>query len=173
MKSFLVGLVTGVVLVPLAFLIIGYLGGLSVHATADPPAWERQFAHRALEASLARQARELRNPITVSADALLAGMKLYVNNCSGCHGKPGAPSPWGTENFYPRVPQLAEHAAHLDAAEMFVVVKRGIRYSGMGAWDSMLSDEDIWRIVTFLSAAHDLPPAVDAIWNSRTLPSIG
>jgi hypothetical protein len=71
----------------------------------------------------------------------------------------------GTRNFYPRVPQLAEHPARLDAGEMFVVVKRGIRYSGMGAWEGMLSDEDIWRIVTFLGIAHDLPPAVAATWN--------
>jgi hypothetical protein len=35
----------------------------------------------------------------------------------------------------------------------------------MGAWEGMLSDEDIWRIVTFLGIAHDLPPAVAATWN--------
>jgi thiosulfate dehydrogenase len=167
MRSFLVGLVVGVVLVPLAFVVVGYLGGLSVHATAEPPAWEAQLAHRALEASLTRAARALRNPITRSDAALLAGMKLYINNCSGCHGRPGEPSPWGTKNFYPRVPQLAEQPARLTDGEMFVVVKRGIRYSGMGAWEGMLPDEDIWRIVTFLSTAHDLPPAVDATWKAR------
>lgn len=173
MKRFLVGLVVGVVLVPLAFLVVGHLGGFSIHATADPPAWEAQLAHRALEASLSRQARALRNPITASDDELLAGMKLYINNCSGCHGRPGEPSPWGTRNFYPRVPQLANHPARLDAGEMFVVVKRGIRYSGMGAWDGMLPDADIWRIVTFLSTAHDLPPAVAATWNARPPASTG
>jgi hypothetical protein len=173
MRSFLVGLVVGVVLVPLVLFVVGSMGGLSTHATADPPAWEARFADRALEASLSREARSLRNPITVNDDALLAGMKLYIDNCSGCHGRPGEPSPWGTKNLYPRVPQFAEHPAHLGAGKMFVVVKRGIRYSGMGAWDGMLPDEDIWRIVTFLNTAHDLPPAVAATWNARKPASTG
>jgi mono/diheme cytochrome c family protein len=97
-------------------------------------------------------------------------MKLYINNCSGCHGRPGAPSPWGTRNFYPRVPQLAEHAAHFDADTMFVIVKRGIRYSGMAGWDGLLPDEDLWRIVTFLTSMHDLPPAVDTQWKAKLAP---
>jgi len=170
MRSFLIGLVAGVVLVPLVFVAMGYLGRFSVPATAQQPAWEEQFAHRALSAALSRQAREMRNPIVVSDDELLAGMKLYINNCSGCHGRPGEPSAWGTRNFYPRVPQLAEHPKHFDPGTMFVIVKHGIRYSGMAAWDGLLPDEDLWRIVTFLSSLHELPRAVDAKWNAKESP---
>jgi hypothetical protein len=47
---------------------------------------------------------------------------------------------------------------------MFLAVKHGIRYSGMGAWSGMLSDEDIWRTVSFVSHARKLPPAMKEIW---------
>ena len=40
---------------------------------------------------------------------------------------------------------------------MFWVVKHGIRYSGMGAWDDLMEDEDIWRVVTFLSSLREPP----------------
>ena|SRR5436309_12247021 len=37
------------------------------------------------------------------------GMKLFRENCAGCHGDIGQPSYWGSNNFYPRVPQFADH----------------------------------------------------------------
>ncbi len=33
---------------------------------------------------------------------------------------------------------------------MFVAIKHGIRYSGMGGWDGMMTDEEIWKVATFL-----------------------
>ena len=47
---------------------------------------------------------------------------------------------------------------------MFAVIKQGIRYSGMGAWDGMMSDTEIWQVVTFLSNIKSLPEPVAAAW---------
>jgi hypothetical protein len=46
---------------------------------------------------------------------------------------------------------------------MFVDIKYGIRYSGMGAWDGMMSDEEIWK-VAFLAHIGSLPAEVEANW---------
>ena len=35
----------------------------------------------------------------------------------------------------------------------------------MPAWGSMLSDEEIWQIVSLLKNSQDLPPSVEAEWN--------
>lgn len=48
-------------------------------------------------------------------------------------------------------------------AELFWIIKHGIRNTGMPAWGRMLSDEDIWQIVAVLKGL-DNPPAVDAQW---------
>lgn len=167
MIRFLVIFILGALATPLAFLFVGYAGGLPTRAIDEPPDWEEKIAERALDASIAKQAKGLQNPLTVNDEVLLAGMKLYVNNCSGCHGVYGEPSPWGTTSFYPRVPQFAEHGSHFKAPEMFVVAKYGIRYSGMGAWEKLLPDDDLWRIASFLSTVHELPPAVDTVWKSK------
>ena len=45
---------------------------------------------------------------------------------------------------------------------MFVGIKHGIRYSGMGAWNGMMSDEEIWKVATFLEHIGSLPPEVQA-----------
>ena len=44
-----------------------------------------------------------------SSDVLRAGLKVYRDGCSGCHGDYQKPSYRGTTAFYPRVPQFAPH----------------------------------------------------------------
>jgi len=64
------------------------------------------------------------------------------------------------------VPQCADNQPHLSAPQMFVAIKDGIRYSGMGAWDGMMSDEEIWKVATFLEYIGSLPPEVVANWKA-------
>ena len=161
---FVIGLLVGLVLAPILLAVAGSLGFLSISATATPSAWESRAAGRAVRASLAKEAIGLASPVPANEENLRIGMRLYRMNCAGCHGDFGSPSPWGATGFYPRVPQFAERSSLLTTPEMFLAVKYGIRYSGMGAWSGMLSDEDIWRTVSFVSHVRKLPPAVKEIW---------
>jgi len=167
MSKLFAGFILGLVLVPLLLFVGGSLGRLPVAATATPPSWESRLAERALRASLERQATGLINPLPETDENLRAGMRLYRMNCAGCHGDFGSPSPWGSTSFYPRVPQFAERPSRLTPPEMFLAVKHGIRYSGMGAWGGMLPDDDIWRAVSFVSRVRTLPRAVDAVWREK------
>jgi len=165
MKTFLLGFVFGVLAAFLVPLAAARFGGMSIDATAAPPAWERRIAGGTVARALEAGGAGLVNPTRPSEDALRAGMKLYRQDCAGCHGDGGRPSPWGSRNFYPRVPQFGVETPALSEPAMYVAVRRGIRYSGMGAWDAgMLVDADAWRIVTFLGHLRDLPPAVAAEW---------
>jgi mono/diheme cytochrome c family protein len=109
-----------------------------------------------------------RNPLPVNENNLMAGLQIFRNNCVGCHGEPGRPSRWGTRNFFPPVPQFADEPPQLSDSKVFIIVKRGIKYSGMGGWDGMLPDEDIWRVAAFLSRLGQLPPAIDSKWKGRS-----
>jgi len=40
----------------------------------------------------------------------------------------------------------------------------------MGASNGLISDPEIWRVVTFVSRIRTLPPAVDSAWKSRPRP---
>ena len=167
MSKLFAGFILGLVFVPLLLFVGGSLGRLPVAATATPPSWESRLAARALGASLERQATGLINPLPETDENLRAGMRLYRMNCAGCHGDFGSPSPWGSTSFYPRVPQFAERPSRLTPPEMFLAVKHGIRYSGMGAWGGMLPDENIWRVVSFVGRIRSLPPAVDEMWKAK------
>jgi mono/diheme cytochrome c family protein len=49
-------------------------------------------------------------------------------------------------------------------AQLFWLIKHGIRNTGMPAWSGMLSDDEIWQIVSLLKNSQDLPPSVEDEW---------
>jgi mono/diheme cytochrome c family protein len=144
------------------------LGWVPVAATAEPSRWESFLGHRALAASLARQAPRLQNPIALTNVNLQLGLKIYRDNCSGCHGD-AKPSLWGTTAFYPRVPQFGSDPPIKPDWQMFWIVKRGVRYTGMGAWERLMSDDDTWKVIAFLSHLKQLPPDVETEWRGQPL----
>lgn len=154
------------ILVLAAAAIAARMGFFPVAATSTPASMEKGIAGSVLKASLARQASGLKNPLEPTSEVLLAGLKTFQNNCAGCHGNAKGPSHWGNDNFYPRVPQFGQHPPRLTSLEMFVATKHGIRYSGMGAWDGMMSDEEIWKVATFLEHLNSLPSDVRAAWQA-------
>jgi mono/diheme cytochrome c family protein len=156
---------------PLIAVVIVGLGLWPWRATSIPPTWENALAVRSLHSALARSARTLRPPISPSEETLRAGMKIYRSNCAGCHGDFAHPSIWGTKGFYPRVPQFADTPPALSAEEVYLVVRDGIRYSGMGAWKDLISEEDTWKVALFLSQLKSLPDAVKPEWEKKTIPS--
>lgn len=164
MRNFLLGLLAGILLIPLTMLLAGYFGLFRTVATSEPPRWEKAFAQRAFNASVTRRAPRAQNPIAPTEENLLAGLRLFRNNCAGCHGDSDQRSVWGTKAFYPRVPQFAFERPNKPDWQMFWIVKNGVRYSGMGGWQDLASDEQIWQMVTFLSRLDSLPPAVAAKW---------
>lgn len=166
MRTFSWGVIVGVLLAPSLLLIAALAGRLPVAATAEPPGWEVALAQRALARSVGREALAQDNPVTPSSENLRAGMRLYRDNCAGCHGEGGKPSTWGSHAFYPRVPQFDAEPPSLPDWQLFWIVTHGVRYSGMGAWDRLLPADDRWKIVTFLSRLRSLPPDVRADWQA-------
>jgi len=164
MAKMLIGFVLGLLVVlaiGAAFLLSGHF---PFQATEKPPRWERRIANLALDPAVAREAEGLANPIAATDDDLMRGMRLYRDDCAGCHGGPGKPSRWGQHNFYPSVPQLADRGVEDPVPEVFVVLKYGIRYTGMAGWKDQMPDDDLWRVATFLSRVKSLPPAVESAW---------
>ena len=173
MRKFVAGIVVGVLAIPLLVLLLCIVGAWPMQANSDPPLWEAALARIALGASLSRRAAHVANPVALSADNLREGMHTYKDACGGCHGDPSSSSDYGA-SFYPRAPQFAKTPPHKPDWQLFWLVKYGVRYSGMSAWDRQwrndqnVSDDHIWKVVTFLSHLDELPPEVDKEWHTRT-----
>jgi len=68
------------------------------------------------------------------------------------------------DKFSPPAPQLIDNIPHDDDAWLFWVTKHGVRMTGMPAWDGVISDADIWRVVAFIKHSDKLPPESKAAW---------
>lgn len=166
--ALLAAAVAGAVTVPAILASLAVAGLLPSESVTDPPGWEASLGKRALAASLSRRAAGIDNPIAAHDEAaLLSGMKIFRNNCAGCHGDVDGPSAWGSKGFYPRVPQFWQEPVSLTPAEAFVAVRDGVRYSGMSSWRENMEPEEMWQVANFVSRMHSLPQPVDKVWRAE------
>src|SRR5258708_13085134 len=70
-------------------------------AAGDPPLpYERRMASRSLDAHI-EKANVPPSPLQTNEDNLLAGAKVYKEQCAVCHGLPNQPPPAVADNMYP------------------------------------------------------------------------
>ena len=121
---------------------------------------EAGFMTASLQASVRRRAPQIQNPLANSDDTLIAGGKLYLNDCVGCHGEPGQPPSDFGATFYPPAPQFPSAGTQFSEAQIFWVAKNGIRLTGMYPQGASYSDSQLWSLAAFIRRARNLPPAV-------------
>ena len=181
MKKFLLGFAFGLLALPLAIIIVARLGLLPINANTSPSGLETSFAHMALDASAARHAPYLSDPIAPTEENLMAGLILFKSDCAAatapripCQRKRNQSNPLSQR---PSVCTAPASAKPQDYSSCFWIVKGGVRYSGMFAWAGQfapdasgkdVSDEKIWSAVTFLTHLDSLPPAVNAEWHKKS-----
>jgi thiosulfate dehydrogenase len=164
MRNLILGVILTLLLLGLGGLAIAMLGLLPTNADSTPPRIERRIAMSALDASMDRHAPRLTNPVPPTDDNLIDGMKIYTMNCAGCHGTlDNKPSPLQS-SFYPPVPQLILHPLDDPEWHIYYAVRTGVRYTGMPAWNKMLTEQETWKVTAFLSRIEKLPPAVQDYW---------
>ncbi|MBV8817781.1 MAG: cytochrome c [Acidobacteriaceae bacterium] len=106
------------------------------------------------------EAKKLKSPIPYSKKSIAQGRTVYQRNCVGCHGADGkatvdvvadasdltAPKTW--KNGY-------------SEGEIFRSIRDG-EGASMPAFQSQISDEDIWRLVNFIRSLwpEEMRPAL-------------
>lgn len=142
------------------------VGGIPIRADVAPPAWESAAADALRHHAVRQQVPPDGNPIRPTEADLSRGLRLYQQNCAGCHGMgTGGNNDFG-QAFYPPVPQLGRVTLCYSDRELAWVIAHGIRLTGMPAYSNMMAPDDIWRVATFLAHKDTLPQAIDRKWRS-------
>jgi mono/diheme cytochrome c family protein len=164
MRNFILGVISALVVLIFGGLAGAMLGFFPTTANVAPPRWERHIAMSAMDASTDRHAPHVNNPVLPTDQNLIDGMKVYTMNCAGCHGGlDRKPQEFG-RSFYPPAPQLIMHPPDDPDWHNYYVIRNGVRYTGMPAWEKNLSDEDIWKVTAFLSHIEKLPQGAQEFW---------
>jgi mono/diheme cytochrome c family protein len=161
MKNFFLGVLATLLTLILGALAYLRLGFAEVRGDLPASRWETALMKSAVHSSVRRRAPELPNPVPPTEENLIAGGKIYLGACSGCHGDPAKPVDGDTAaSLYPPIPQLPQAGTEYTEAQIFWIAKHGIRRSGMFANGKWESDQRLWTVAAFIKRIQALPPAV-------------
>jgi mono/diheme cytochrome c family protein len=175
MGRVLLGIILGILLVPVAVMAWFHFGNPPVAVADTPFPMERQITRIPLNARMDRE-MVTTPPIQADETAFVAGAEIYREQCSACHGFHGKPSSFGAQMF-PKAPQLWEK--HKNSAvvgvsddppgETYWRVLNGIRLTGMPSYKKILTDTQMWQVTLLLANADKpLPPAALDIVSGKT-----
>lgn len=166
---FIIGVIFGILLVALGAAAIVVTGAFNTAATVPPGRLEKQIAAYALDRSVSKRAREVKNPFPASPEVLREGMEEYREYCVVCHGAPGVDTGAIGVGLNPPAPDLTitKVQARTDG-QLHWLTSQGIRMTGMPAFGPTHSDEEIWKIVTFLRRLESLTPEEERFLKERS-----
>ena len=142
-------LVAGVAVV-LGGLALIYSGLYDVAATAPHWGVTRWALETARTRSIKAHAAGIEVPPGLDDPAkIVNGVEHFAAHCAVCHGAPGVPRGDIARGLYPSPADLGKAVPLYSPAELFWMLKHGIKMTGMPAWTDH-SDEDLWATVAFL-----------------------
>jgi thiosulfate dehydrogenase len=161
--KFLLGLIAGVLLLPLLAFLYVRMGYAPVATAAPELPFEHKLTHMAMNARIAKEAPS-NVPLHPSDEDFASGARIYRENCAVCHGVLDESRTAIAKGMFPRPPLLlhGKGVTGDPAGETFWKVKNGIRLTGMPAFVGSLTDSEIWQVSLLVANAGKLPPAAAA-----------
>jgi mono/diheme cytochrome c family protein len=163
-RNFIFGVVATLLVIACSVFAVSRFGLYPIGADNPPGVLERTLAARAMDRYAEKHKPAGDNPVQPTVANLTEGAKEYEEHCAFCHGGAKATASPMQNKFNPPTPQMIESIPDADDAWLFWVTKHGVRMTGMPAWDGVLSDDEMWKIIAFIKHSDQLPPEVQAAW---------
>jgi len=163
LKGVIIGILIGLVLVPLGVYYYFSSGHAPVATKSSEMLFEHNLAHIAQHAYLDKLPH-LPSPVPEDETNFLAGAKIYKEHCAVCHGLPGEPKTAIADGMFPPPPQLFRGTGVTDdeAWETYWKVAGGIRMTGMPGFSDHLGETKMWQVSVLLKNADKISSAVKA-----------
>jgi mono/diheme cytochrome c family protein len=171
-KRLLVAFLVLVLAAGAALLALTYSGLADVAASS--PHWPvtRWLLSAAMESAVKRRAAKIASaPFLDDPERIQSGTLAYDAMCAQCHGAPGVRPGVVGEGLNPEPPDLVKSAGRWTPAEIFWITKHGVRMTGMPAFGSTHSDEELWEVVAVVKRLPEMSPVeYRGLANSRGEP---
>ena len=157
--KWVIGMVATILAVfAVAVLLLAWSGLYNIAASRGHWAIVEWFLSFGMRNSVELRARSIGAPPLNDPNLYTLGAAHFHGSCADCHGAPGKPISPIAQRMLPPPPDLSDATRQWKDAELFWIVKHGIKYTGMPAWISQRRDDEVWAVIAFLKRL----PALDA-----------
>jgi mono/diheme cytochrome c family protein len=125
------------------------------------------IAHETMIHSVRMHARNIDAPARITAAQVVGGFCAYEAHCVMCHGAAAVARQRWVNGMTPDPPYLLDAPRRWTRPQLFWIVKHGIKMTGMPAWETELTDAQIWNVVAFIEANNDVSPHIYLQWRAQ------
>src|SRR4029453_10950048 len=150
MTRFVFGFIAAIVVLAAVGLAVVYTGTYNVAASSPHTGLETWALNTTMRNSVRHRAAGIAVPATVTEEQFRRGFAQFRESCVYCHGAPGVDSTDWSMALQPEPPFLPDVVGARSPAELFWIVKNGIKMTAMPAFGKHLKDEDLWGVVGFI-----------------------
>jgi mono/diheme cytochrome c family protein len=134
----------------LAGVVLLLSGAMTTAATAQHFRLTYRLLDWGLHLSVSNHAAGISAPDLSGSRRLGQGYSCYQSHCQQCHGLPGLGPEAFAQGLLPTPGNLAQAGRDWSAERLYYVTRKGIRMTGMPAWEYRLSDDSVWSTVAFV-----------------------
>jgi cytochrome c553 len=145
-------------ILPFVAVFVAWIGFFNIGASTGHWKITEWFLHLAMRSAVRTYSLAVEVPERLPIEGIQPAAGHFARGCAICHGAPGEPRSPSVLRMLPRPPDLAPEMGAWTDAELFRIVKYGVRFTGMPAWPTQERDDEVWAMVAFLRAL----PQMDA-----------
>jgi mono/diheme cytochrome c family protein len=146
-------------LAALGALVVVETGLFDARASTPHDPLTAWVTHTTMIHSVDRQSAVVAPPPAFTPAQTEAGFRIYDADCVACHGAPAVERVAWARGLNPSPPYLLDAARQWSPAELYWIVRDGVKMTAMPAWTETLSDTQVWDCVGFLEALPYLSAA--------------
>jgi mono/diheme cytochrome c family protein len=155
---FIWGFVAALVVLVAGALGVTYSGAYNVAANIPDPGIVKWLLSTNMQRSVVSHAQSITAPAQLTDQQARDGLRIYKETCIYCHGAPGKnPGDIG-KGLNPEAPYLPDTVGRWTDAQLFWIIKNGIKMTGMASYGAVHKDAEIWNLVAFVRRLPKMTP---------------
>lgn len=142
-----------------AGMLFAWSGVFNVAASSGHWAITDWFLHWTMRNSVRTHAALSVPDAPRDGDGMVSAAGLFAQSCAACHGAPGLRPLPVMQAATPPAPDLARRAAEWSDAQLFWIIRHGVKFTGMPGWAAQGRDDEVRRMVGFVRALPGMSAA--------------